>query len=282
MLNELEEFRAYTEAPSYFAAGKRDNTYLGRFTLDTLLRFEGLGRILTVLARGYMWQTEEPNIRWARNALLAWCSLPDSKKTSPPEDWQYRTNYAELHGDFPELVDESGKGWFYRHVLGICSFVKTHPELVAKPAQAKFAALDKQFAEIWRKKLNQLQTPLFHEKTKGAWVLRFDDVLAEAKEQGPLRDNTVPLSQEVLDRLKTLTPKGVPETVLPTLVQYYLAHRQEDTDWVVLPAVSFDAYFGVTSFTHCWLYKLPEEIVFRDPTRTNPCRYRIKLENLPL
>ena len=34
MLNELEEFRAYTDPPIYAASGKRDNTYLGRFTFE--------------------------------------------------------------------------------------------------------------------------------------------------------------------------------------------------------------------------------------------------------
>ena len=37
MLNELEEFRAYTDPPVYVSAGKRDNTYLGRFTFDMLM-----------------------------------------------------------------------------------------------------------------------------------------------------------------------------------------------------------------------------------------------------
>ena len=32
MLNELEEFRAYTAPPVYAAKGKRDNSYLGRMS----------------------------------------------------------------------------------------------------------------------------------------------------------------------------------------------------------------------------------------------------------
>ena len=34
MIDEYEEFRAYTELPQYTAAGKRDTTWGGRFTLD--------------------------------------------------------------------------------------------------------------------------------------------------------------------------------------------------------------------------------------------------------
>ena len=52
MLDELEEFRAYTEPTVYSAANKRDTTYMGRFTMDMILDFNGLARVLTVLARG--------------------------------------------------------------------------------------------------------------------------------------------------------------------------------------------------------------------------------------
>ena len=91
MINEREEFLAYTEQPIYSAKNKRDTAYMGRFTFDMLLDFEGLSRVLTIVARGYMWQGEEPDIERAARALRAWCSVPDSKKASPKEDWQYQT-----------------------------------------------------------------------------------------------------------------------------------------------------------------------------------------------
>ena len=108
MINERDEFLAYTEQPVYSAANKRDTAYMGRFTFDMLLDFEGLSRVLTIVARGYMWQGEEPDIERAARALRAWCSVPDSKKASPKEDWQYQTQFSDLHGEFPELVDEHG------------------------------------------------------------------------------------------------------------------------------------------------------------------------------
>lgn len=275
MLNELEEFRAYTQFPVYAAKGKRDTAYLGRFTYEILTEFHGLGRILTILARGYLWQEGEADISRARRALLAWCSLPETKKASPKEDWQYKTSFGDFHGEFPELVDKSGKGWLYRHVHKLCSFVKAHPDLISSPATRSCLELRADFDKTWRAKVTQMQVPLFHRETKGGWVLRFDDVLAAAKEQGPLRNDEIPLAEDTLAKLRELTPKGVPETVLPTLVRYYLAHRQEDTDWVVLPVASFDAYFGTTSFSHSWLNNLPEEVIQRDRSRKDPCRYQI-------
>ena len=54
MLNEMEEFKAYTKQPTYAAIGKRDTSYIGRFTFRSFTEFEGLGRILTIIARGYL------------------------------------------------------------------------------------------------------------------------------------------------------------------------------------------------------------------------------------
>ena len=52
MINEWEEFCAYTGTVSYIASKKSDTTWLGRFTFATILEFEGMARILTILARG--------------------------------------------------------------------------------------------------------------------------------------------------------------------------------------------------------------------------------------
>ena len=127
MIDERAEFAAYTEAVVYDATNKQDSAYLGRFTFDTLLRGEGLQRILTIVARGYLWQTEKPDMDHARDALRAWCSIPDSKKAKPKEAWQYETDFRQLHGAFPELVDEQGNGWFVHHVHGVRDFLKHHP-----------------------------------------------------------------------------------------------------------------------------------------------------------
>ena len=69
MLNEWEEFSAYTVFPEY----KKD-TYLGCFTLPMLLDIMGFQRILTILARGYLFRDGSDGydrIEVARRALLA-------------------------------------------------------------------------------------------------------------------------------------------------------------------------------------------------------------------
>ena len=40
MLNEIEEFKAYTGRPKYKSSGRSDLSYLGRFTFEMLKTFE--------------------------------------------------------------------------------------------------------------------------------------------------------------------------------------------------------------------------------------------------
>lgn len=264
MINEIEKFEVYTGVVTYRAENKYDSAYLGRFTYDMLLKFEGLSRVLTILARGYMWQGEEPQIDRARRALCAWCSIPDTKKAPPKKEGQSRTDYRELHEEFPELVDEDGVGWFYRHVHSVIDFVRDNSDKVMKSAVQNCETLDKGFDDAWRRKAMQFQVPMFSAGTKGAWVLRFDDVLSDALEQGRLRNDEITLSSEQLQALSASTPQGVPEAVLPALAKYYIANKPEDSDWVVLPVTNFDAYFGTTSFSRKWIAKLPGSILTRE------------------
>ena len=139
MLNEWKEFRAYTGTVSYTASRKSDMTYLGRFTFATILEFEGMARILAILARGYLFHDKSgavvsgdprDRIAYARRALCAWCSAPEKGKTAPKDEWQFKTDFLELRVEFPELVDADGTGWFLRHVLAVADFMLTHPEKV--------------------------------------------------------------------------------------------------------------------------------------------------------
>ena len=112
MTNEWKEFQSYVKKPSYFCVNKKDLSFLGRFSFKTLTEYEGLGRILTVIARGYLFHNTDGSLKdgnpydrieYARNALCAWCSVPEEKYGSD-------VNFKHLHKDFPELVAEDGKG----------------------------------------------------------------------------------------------------------------------------------------------------------------------------
>ena len=279
MLNEIAEFRAYTEQPTYAATGKRDTSYMGRFTFRTFTEFEGMGRILTIFARGYLFkENEKPyeRIEYARNALCAWCSIPEKMKKAPEGRPNPKVNFSDLSSAFPKLVDADGSGWLYRHVQSIIQFVKDNPSVTSKSAADNCEILKEGFTREWKKKVRQMQVPAFALNTKGAWILRFDDILADALELGPLQNYDVSLPPETLTLLAENTPKGVPEDLLPMLAKYYLAHLQEGEEWVVLPISAVDAYYGNNNFSKKWKPLLPKDLVeFKNSYGI--CKYKINL-----
>ena len=275
MLNEIEEFKAYTQFPKYSANGKRDMSFLGRFTFDMLIKQIGLHRVLTIIARGYMFETETPDIDRARRVLQAWCSLPAEKK----DDWKANTNFSELHDSFPELVDKDGCGWFYRHIHNICNFVRNNPNNVSKTTISKCETLRKGFDKEWEKKVIRFQIPIFSSSTKGSWILRFDDILADALELGKIKNNDFSLSDSIKDYIErnVLTPSARPAAEL--LIKYYIANKLDDSDKVVLPVTNFDAYFGNGNFSKKWLPKELDSVIIRDPQSNGVSRYTLH-ENL--
>lgn len=91
-------------------------------------------------------------------------------------------------------------------------------------------------------------------------MLRFDDILADALELGPLQNYEITLSQQVSDQLKETTPKGVPEALLPMLMLYYLAHKRDAEGWVILPVSAMDAFYGNNNFSKKWKKLLPKTL----------------------
>ena len=268
MLNEFEEFRAYTTPVKYEVSRKGDTAFLGRFTFESLLNLEGMSRILTILARGYL-----PDIDRARNAIRAWCSIPDSKKATPKEKWQSKTDFRDLHDAFPELVDENGAGWFYRHAHGVAEFVLAHPDVVRKGYTEYAEAIQNKFDRMWRDKVVQFQIPIFSLTTKGAWTLRFDDILADALEQELLQNYEITIPEELRQRAENLTSKKAAPYICD-LIAYYHAHKEDDSEWVVLPVTSFDMYYGGSYFSKRILSTIPESILERQ-NHMGTCRYRI-------
>ena len=279
MVNELKEFRAYTEFPVYKADSKRDTSYMGRFTLPMLLDFTGFQRILTILARGYLFRADGSaydRIETARRALLSWCSLSakEMKKAPDQNDPRLRTDYGEYAVEFPELVTPEGEGWLIRHVDNIVAFVEANPDDVRKEVVTKAQALKASYRAQWAKKVQQMLILPFASNTKGAWVLRFDDILADALELGSLQNKDFDLSEDVLQRLTELTPKGVPVEASVMLYKYYIANREEGRDYVVLPNQNFNAFFGTTAFSQKWTAALAGKVIEKKYSE-GVCKYRM-------
>lgn len=280
MTNEWTEFRAYTEKPRYAVSSKNDKSFLGRFTLEMIADFTGFSRIFTIIARGYLFHDADGSIlsgdpydriEYARDALCAWCSVPDTSK-SPA----VKVDYRELHDEFPKLVSKTGRGWFYEHVKNILKFTETHPDEVSKAVCTKCRSISEGFLSEWKKRVRHLNVPIFALNTKAAWGLRFDDVLADALEAGPLRVEDYPLTEEIMKKIDGLDTRPVKKEVAAELVRFYFANKPDDSDWVILPVANFNAYFGSTTFERKWLPALPKDVFIRE-TRQGVCRFRVNL-----
>ena len=278
MLNEIEEFRAYTEAPVYKSESKSDLSFLGRFTFEMLQDLKGFSRILTIIARGYLFKDGgDPydRIDYARRALCAWCSIPEKKPPKEGEDWKFRTNFSACHDEFPELVDSKGNGWLIRHVHGIIGYVNSNAKdisLKTQKAVKKFEDFD--FDKAWSNKVKQFQEPIFAPQTLGAFILRFDDAIADALELGELRDKSFSFSADQQERIRAELPKGLPYNVAETVLAYTIANKPEDSEWTVLPVMNMSAYFGGSTFRKRQLSMIPPTLLVKDEDSVSVCRVK--------
>lgn len=281
--NEWAEYLAYTKEPTYAVRNKKDNGFLGRFTMDMLMENYGFARILTVLARGYLFhnpdgtqRADDPYERTddARRFLCAWSSIPDKKNATPRAEWQFRTDFRELQGAFPELVDENGCGWYIRHLHDIANFIDINRDKVSK-ATHKLADNIEKLEDAWRKKVIQYQIPIFSAGTKGDLILRFDDVIADALELGALRREPIRLTDEQKQWLAKVTPSKVPLHLSKTLLEYYIANKPADSDWCVLPVTNVEAYLGSSALSRMYLKWLPEAVLERKQMDAGVCIYKM-------
>ena len=123
--------------------------------------------------------------------------------------------------------------------------------------------------------MTQFQVPIFSPSTKGSWILRFDDILADSLELGTLRNNDFSLSDGLKDYIErnVLTPSARPAAEV--LMKYYIANKPDDSDKVILPVTNIDAHFGNGNFSKKWLPKEIDSVFIRDPQSNGVSRYTL-------
>ena len=118
MLNERKEFQDYTGAVNYTARNKQDTTYLGRFTFDTILDFEGLNRVLTILARGFLFHNEDGSSAEAPRERIGYAKrvCRTAKKPRPGRRGSSAVILENSMGSFPALWRKTAADGF----IGMC------------------------------------------------------------------------------------------------------------------------------------------------------------------
>jgi len=280
MINEREEFLSYIKFPKYSSSSASDARYLGRFTFDMFKDVTGFDHVLTIIARGYMFENGTPDIERARRALCAWCSVPEKENATPKEEWQYTSDFKEYHEEFPELVDKNGNGWIVRHVKKIIKYIEKNPDSVSKTAKTKIEDL-KKFIKKWKKKVVQFQIEIFSPSTKMAWLTRFDDVLADSLVLGVLKEKEINLPDDILLKIKSNSAENAFEPI-KLMIEYYIANKQPDTEWVVMSITNFDAYYSNNNtFSKKIKPYISKDIIIQNISSTGVFRYKVNPEYLP-
>ena len=285
MTNEWLEFKAYTDTPVFLADSKQSTAFIGRFTVRMIKQNKGFNRIFTILARGFLFHNADSTLRTddpydrteeARRFLCAWCSLPYETVTN--KVLKFHTSFPELHNEFPNIVDENGAGWYYRYLHSLSDYIKKNKEDVTKKLHC-FAEKKtlKAIESTWAKKLIQYQYSIYNNRSSADFPLLFDTAIADALVLGPLRTEAVVLSYETLQKIKSYGVNAKTERLMITLTEYYIANKEPDSDWVIIPRTNISAYLGSATYMESYENKIPEGFMEKKPEMGGVSAVRLNL-----
>ena len=273
MTNEWLEYKAYTDAPVFSAENKQSTAFIGRFTVRMIKQNKGFNRIFTILARGYLFhnadgtlRTDDPYERTeeARRFLCAWCSLPYEAVSN--KALAFHTSFPELHSEFPNIVDEDGAGWYYRYLHSLSTCIKKNKEDVTKKLHC-FAEKKtlKAIEDTWSRKVIQFQYSIYNDRSSADFPLLFDTAIADALVIGPLRTEAVVLPNKTLQKIKSYGVNAKTERLMITLAEYYIANKEPDSDWVIIPRTNISAYLGSATYMEAYESRIPEGFIEKKP-----------------
>ena len=285
MTNEWLEFKAYTDTPVFLAGNKQSTAFIGRFTVRMIKQNKGFNRIFTILARGYLFhnadgtlRTDDPYERTeeARRFLCAWCSLPYEAVAN--KALAFHTSFPELHSKFPNIVDENGAGWYYRYLHSLSDYIKKNKDNVTNKLHC-FAEKKtlKAIESTWAKKLIQFQYSVYNDKSSADFPLLFDTAIADALVLGPLRTDAVVLPDEALQKIKAYGVNAKTERLMITLAEYYIANKEPDSEWVIIPRTNISAYLGSATYMESYESRIPEGFMKKKPETGGVSAVRINL-----
>ena len=285
MTNEWLEFKAYTDTPVFLAESKQSTAFIGRFTVRMIKQNKGFSRIFTVLARGYLFhntdgtlRTEDPyeRIDKAREFLCAWCSLP--YETVSNKALAFHASFPELHSEFPNIVNEDGAGWYYRYLHSLSDYIKKNKDNVTKKLHCFAEKKTLKAIEVtWANKLIQYQYSIYNNRSSADFPLLFDTAIADALVLGPLRTEAVVLSDEALDKIRSYNVDAKTERLMITLAEYYIANKDSDCEWVIMPRTNISAYLGSATYMEAYESRIPEGFMEKKPEMGGVSAVRINL-----
>ena len=287
MTNEWLEFKAYTDTPVFKAESKQSSAFMGRFTTTMIKRNKGFNRVFTILARGFLFhnadgtlRTDEPYDRTdeARRFLCVWCSLPYEAVTN--KDLPYHTSFPEIHNEFPDIIDKNGAGWYYRYIHSLSDYIRKNKDNVTKKLYS--LAEKKTIKDIeskWADKLIQFQYPIYSSNSNADFPLLFDTAIADALVLGPLHTKEITLPDETLNKIKAYDVDAKTERLMIVLAEYYLANKEPDSDWVIIPRTNISAYLCSATYVDIYEKKIPEGFIQKKPEMGGVSMVRVNVQD---
>ncbi len=107
-------------------------------------------------------------------------------------------------------------------------------------------------------KLIQYQYSVYNDRSSADFPLLFDTAIADALVLGPLRAEEVVLPDEILQKIKAYGVNAKTERLMITLAEYYIANKEPDSDWVIIPRTNISAYLGSATYMEAYESRIPE------------------------
>ena len=110
----------------------------------------------------------------------------------------------------------------------------------------------------WANKVIQFQYSVYNDRSSADFPLLFDTAIADALVLGPLRAEEVVLPDEILQKIKAYGVNAKTERLMITLAEYYIANKEPDSDWVIIPRTNISAYLGSATYMEAYESRIPE------------------------
>ena len=131
--------------------------------------------------------------------------------------------------------------------------------------------------EKWGRKLIQYQYSVYNSRSSADFPLLFDTAIADALVLGPLRTEAVVLPDEILQKIKAYGVNAKTERLMITLAEYYIANKEPDSDWVIIPRTNISAYLGSATYMESYEGKIPEGFMEKKPEMGGVSAVRINV-----
>ena len=135
----------------------------------------------------------------------------------------------------------------------------------------------KAIESTWANKLIQFQYSIYNDRSSADFPLLFDTAIADALVLGPLRTEAVILPDETLNKIKAYGVNAKTERLMITLAEYYIANKEPDSDWVIIPGTNISAYLGSATYFEAYEGKIPKGYMEKKPEMGGVSAVRITI-----